>query len=95
MFSAPLWLGPGNGPLTVYDDALGGGPTPIGKVTWSILTHTLKVAELDKSNKQFRWAITPVVQLIRTFTSMTGGPANTQVVYTASDTAKGGWMPQP
>lgn len=95
VFSAPLWLGPGNGPLSVYGDVLGGGLCPTGTVAWSVMTHTLKVVELDTPNKQFRWAITPVIQLIRTFTSKTGGPPDTEVADTASDTVRGGWMPQP
>jgi hypothetical protein len=94
-FSAPLWLGPGNGPLTVFDDALGGGLRPIGTVAWSVVTHALKVVDPDPSNKQYRWAITPVIQLIRKFTSSTGGLPDTRITYTASDTVRGGWIPQP
>jgi hypothetical protein len=94
-YSDVLWTGPGNGPLTVYDAAIGGGMKAIGTVEWNAKTHTIKVVEADTPNRQIRWAITPVVQLIRTFKSATGDPDDTEVTYTASDTVRGGWMPQP
>jgi hypothetical protein len=94
-YSDSLWIGAGNGPLTVYDEAIGGGLKPIGTVEWKTDTHTLKKVETDTPNKQVRWAITPVIQLIRTFKSTIGDPDDTEVAYTASDTVRGGWMPQP
>jgi hypothetical protein len=94
-FSDPLWTGPGNGPLNVFDNAIGGGLKQIGTVSWSIVTHVLKVVETDTPNGNIRWAITPVVQLIRAFTSTIGAPSDTEVVNTNSDTVRGGWMPQP
>jgi hypothetical protein len=95
VFSDPVWLGQGNGPLAVYDDAIGGGLQQVGTVAWTIKTQALKVVETDTPNKLYRWAITPEAQLIRTFTSKIGDPSDTQVTYTASDTVRGGWMPQP
>jgi hypothetical protein len=95
VFSDAVWTGAGSGPLTVYDEALGGGLQPIGKVQWKALPRTLKVVETDTPNKQIRWAVTPLVDLVRTFKSSTGDPDDTQTTYTASDTVHGGWMPQP
>jgi hypothetical protein len=95
VFSDPVWTAPGNGPLNVYDEAVGGGLKPIGTVAWSAQTHALKNVETDTPNKKVRWAVTPVVQLIRTVKSSTGDPDDIQVVYTASDTVRGAWMPQP
>jgi hypothetical protein len=94
-YSDILWTGAGNGPLTVYDDALGGGMKAIGTVEWHAKTHTIKVVETETPNKQVRWAITPVVELVRTFKSTVGDPDDTGVTYTASDTVRGAWMPQP
>jgi hypothetical protein len=94
-YSDASWSGAGNGPLTVYDDAMGGALVAIGTVAWTAQTHTLKKVETDTPNKQMRWAVTPVVQLIRNFKSKVGDPDDTEVTYTASDTVRGGWMPQP
>ncbi|HXQ82423.1 MAG TPA: hypothetical protein VN775_13980 [Opitutaceae bacterium] len=95
VFSDPSWLGPGCGPLTVYDDGIGGGLQPVGAVAWSLKTQVLRVVEADTPNKQYRWAITPVVQLIRTITSTIGKLPDTQVTGQDSQTVKGGWLPQP
>jgi hypothetical protein len=94
-FSDVAWSAAGNGPFTVYDNALGGGMKPIGTVEWKAETHAIKKVEADTPNKQVRWAITPVVQLVRAFKSTTGDPNDTEVTYTASDTVRGGWMAQP
>ena len=95
VFSDPVWLGAGNGPLAVYDDAIGGGLQQVGTVAWTVKTQAFKVVETDTPNNKYRWAITPEVQLVRTFTSKIGDPPDTQVTYTASDTVRGGWMQQP
>jgi hypothetical protein len=94
-FADAVWSAAGKGPFTVYDDVLGGGMKPIGTVEWKAATHAIKNVEADPSSKQVRWAITPVVQLIRTYKSSTGDPDDTEVTYTASDTVRGGWMTQP
>jgi hypothetical protein len=94
-FSDPVWSSAGKGPFTVYDDVFGGGMKPIGTVEWKAATHAIKNVEADAPNKQVRWAITPVVQLIRTFKSSTGDPDDTEVTNTASDTVRGAWMAQP
>ena len=80
------------GPLTIYDPASSVLP-PIGRVTWSIETHVLKKVETDTPNKRYRWAVTPMVQLIRQAKMTDGSPSTTGVVYTASDTVRGAWAP--
>jgi hypothetical protein len=94
-FSPAQWDVPGCGPLTVYSDAMGGGVQPVGAVAWTIKTSFQKTAEQDTPNKRFRWIITPQVELVRTFTSTIGDPNETGAVFTATDNAKGGWLPQP
>jgi hypothetical protein len=93
-FSDVAWSASGNGPLTVYSDAIGGGLQPIGTVAWKVATSTLKSLETDTPNKQVRLTITPQVQLVRTLTSQIGDPPDTEVVNTATETAKGNWTPQ-
>jgi hypothetical protein len=94
-FGDPFWQGPGNGPMIVYSEEIGSGPQPVGKVAWSLTTNALKDTDQDTPNKRFRWSITPVVQLVRTYTPNDGSPPDTEVVYTASDTVKGTWRPMP
>ena len=92
-FSEVHWDDPGSGPLTVYSDAMGGGVQPVGAVAWTVKTSFQKTMEKDTPNKRFRWTITPQVDLIRTFTSKIGNPNETGVIFTATDNAKGGWLP--
>jgi hypothetical protein len=92
-FADALWQSPGPGPLTVYDNAMGGGLQPVGTVAWSVVPHTLKRIESDTPNRRQRWAITPVIQLIRRFVPNAGSPPEAEVAYTASDTVRGNWMP--
>jgi hypothetical protein len=92
-FAPALWQSPGCGPLTVYDNALGGGLQPVGTVTWSIITHVLKKIESDTPNQRQRWAITPVIQLMRSFVPKDGSPPDAEVAFTASETVRGNWMP--
>lgn len=94
-FSSTLWSGAGNGPLTVYDDAMGGVLQPVGTVAWAARTRFSKGMEPDTPNNRYRWTITLIAELVRTVTSKTGNQPETEVTYTASDTAKGGWIPQP
>lgn len=91
-FAAPSWIGCGAGPLAVYDDEIG-GLKPIGTVKWAVETHSIFKTEPNTPEKKARWTVTPVVQLVRTFTPSDGSPPDTQVTYTASDTAKGDWFP--
>lgn len=92
-FADALWQSPGDGPLTVYDNALGGGLKPVGTVAWSVVTHALKKIEPDTPNQRQRWAITPVIQLIRNFVPNDGSPPDAEVAFTASETVRGNWMP--
>jgi hypothetical protein len=92
-FADALWQSPGHGPLTVYDNALGGGLKPVGTVAWSVVTHALKKIEPDTPNQRQRWAITPVIQLIRNFVPNDGRPPDAEVAFTASETVRGNWMP--
>jgi hypothetical protein len=92
-FADAAWQSPGHGPLTVYDNVMGGGLQTVGTVAWSVVTHTLKRIEPDAPNRRQRWAITPVIQLIRSFVPHSGSPPNTEVAYTASETVRGNWMP--
>jgi hypothetical protein len=78
----------------VYSDAIGGGVQPVGTVAWKVVTTTLKAVETDTPNKLVRSTFTPQVQLVRTFTSQTGDPPDTEVAYTATETVRGGWTPQ-
>ncbi len=94
-FLDPFWSGPGNGPMTVYDEAIGGGTQPVGTVSWSVATQVLKSVEEDAPNRRYRWAVTPELQLIRKFVSKLGEPPDTEITYTASDTVRGGWIPKP
>jgi hypothetical protein len=90
-FSAPQWAGPGNGPFTIYNP-VSSIPPPIGRVSWSIETHVLKKMETDTPQNRYRWAVTPVVQLIRQVTMTDGSPSTTGVINTASNTVRGGWI---
>jgi hypothetical protein len=92
-FDDALWQSPGHGPLTVYDNALGGGLQEVGAVAWCVVTHTLKKIEPDTPNHRQRWAITPLVQLTRNFVPKDGSPPTATVAFTASDTVRGNWMP--
>jgi|SRR5664279_1684976 hypothetical protein len=94
-YGAPFWQGPGNGPLVVYSEEIGGISQPVAKVAWSMVTNTLKEIEQDTPNHRCRWSITPVVQLVRTYTPDDGSPPDIEVVYTASDTEKGAWKTLP
>jgi hypothetical protein len=95
VFSAPVWIGPGGGPLNVYDNTMGGGLKLIGTVTWSVNADTLKRIDTDTANQRLRWMITPVLQLIRTFKPNDGSPPDIEVAYTNSDTSYGNWTPMP
>jgi hypothetical protein len=90
-FEAPAWTTVGAGPLQVFDEEIGGAK-PIGTVSWSVVTHSIVKVEPDTPAKQSRWAITPVVQLVRTFAASDGSLPVTEVTYTASDTVKGDWF---
>lgn len=92
-FAPAAWQSPGRGPLTVYDNVVGGGLQPVGTVAWAVATHTLKTIQTDTPNRRQRWAITPVIQLIRTFVPKDCSPPDPEVAYTASDTVRGNWMP--
>ena len=70
-----------------------GGLKPVGTVAWSVVTHVAKKVETDTPNQRQRWAVTPIVQLMRLFVSKDGSPPDDEVVYTASDTVRGNWMP--
>jgi hypothetical protein len=93
-FDPASWLGAGAGPLTVYGDALG-DPKPVGTVSWDVATHSIAKTETNTPEKKSRWTITPIVQLVRTFTPCEGPQPDAEVTYTASDTAKGAWYPDP
>lgn len=94
VFSGAVWGDAGSGPLTVYDEALGGGIQPVGTATWSVRTQSKKTMVPDTPNKRYRWTITPIVELVRTVTSTVGNPTDAEVVGNASDNAQGGWMAQ-
>jgi hypothetical protein len=94
-FAAPFWQGSGHGPLVVYSEEIGGNSQPVAKVAWSVTTNALKETEEDTPNKRFRWVITPVVQLVRTYTPDDGSPPDIEIVNTASDTERGAWKPLP
>ena len=94
-FSSPVWSGAVNGPLTVYDEAMGGGLQPVGTVSWSVRTQFSKAVEPDTPNKRFRWSVTPIIELVRTLKPTDGNQPDIEVTYTASDNAKGEWIPQP
>jgi hypothetical protein len=92
-FSDPVWVDPGCGPLTIYDEAIGGGVQPVGAVAWKVNTSFQKTLETDTPNNRCRWTITPVIDLVRTVTSTVGNPTETDIPYTATANAKGGWIP--
>jgi hypothetical protein len=94
-FGPPFWQGPGHGPLVVFSEEIGGISQPVGKVAWSMVTNALTVTEQDTASNRYRWAVTPVVQLIRTYTPDDGSPSDTEVAYTASETVRGAWQPMP
>lgn len=91
-FGDPVWGGAGHGPLTVYRDVIGGSTRADATVSWSVETHVVKKVEHDGPNRRLRWAVTPVVQLIRKTVPKDGNLARAEVVYTASDTVRGAWM---
>jgi hypothetical protein len=93
-FDSPSWVGAGKGPMPVFGDALG-EPKPIGTIGWDVATHSVVKTETNTPEKKSRWTITPIVQLVRTFTPCEGTQPETEVTYTASDTAKGDWYPLP
>lgn len=91
VLSAPQWQGVGHGPLTLYNP-IGFALPPIGRVDWSVETHVIKKLETHPAGGRHRWAITPIVQLRRNIKMADGTPSSSGVVYTASDTARGGWF---
>jgi hypothetical protein len=95
VFSEAVWNAAGNGPLTVYDEAMGGGLQAIGTAAWSVSTSFSKTMKTDTPNKRYLWTVTPVVILTRKVTSTIGNPTVTEVAYTATDNVDGGWIPQP
>ncbi len=94
-FADASWGVAGNGPITLYDEALGGGVQPVGTVAWTVKTRFSKTMEPDTPNNRYRWTITPMVDLVRTVTSTIGNPKDIQVTGNASSNAKGAWIPQP
>ena len=93
VFSDGDWGDAGKGPLTLYDEAMGGGTKPVGTVAWTAKPTFTKTKETDTPNNRYRWMITPVIDLVRTVTSTEGNPPEILVTYTASDNVPGGWIP--
>lgn len=91
-FDPPAWNATGAGPLTVYDDVIG-GVKPIGTVSWNVATHAIVKLEPNTPEMKSRWTVTPVVQLVRTFCPADGSPTQTDITFTDSDTVKGDWFP--
>jgi hypothetical protein len=95
-YDAPLWLGPGCGPFTIFEEVLNQQPRPVGSVVWSVVTRTYKSVKQDPPNKRYRWSVTPVATLIRTVTSTQGKPPEiTQVMSAKPDPIDGNWLPLP
>ena len=93
-FADPQWDAPGCGPLSVYADVIGGGMQKTGTVAWSVVTHVLQRMEVDTPGNRQRLAVTPVIQLLRTFTAIEGNSPEELVAFTASETVRGNWMPR-